>query len=99
MSYNKLTNIIFYLFICWCLEKNQSTVPLELPITGDPYTEINLNLIFPKGNPVFTLRGKHLELIAPLDRDAENLSHIVFQVNILIIHKITILNIFRDILK
>ncbi|XKL62751.1 hypothetical protein PGB90_002584 [Kerria lacca] len=65
-------------------QKNQSTVPLELPITGDPYTEINLNLIFPKGNPVFTLRGKHLELIAPLDRDAENLSHIVFQLNCII---------------
>ncbi len=62
-------------------ERNQSTIPAELPIVGDPYTEISLNLIFPKGNPLFTLKGKRLELIAPLDRDAENLSHIVFQVS------------------
>lgn len=61
-------------------EKTQTTHPLEIPVSGDPNTEITLSLNFPKGNPVFALRGKRLELIAPLDRDAENLSHIVFQV-------------------
>lgn len=59
----------------------QRTTPPELPIYGDPFTEIALELVFPKGNPIFSLNGKTLELLQPLDRDKENLSHIVFQVN------------------
>lgn len=59
----------------------QRTVPAELPIYGDPYTEIALELVFPKGNPIFLLNGKTLQLLQPLDRDEENLSHIVFQVS------------------
>ncbi|XP_050317816.1 cadherin-99C isoform X1 [Bactrocera neohumeralis] len=59
----------------------QQTTPPELPIYGDPYTEIALNLVFPKGNPTFLLDGKKLQLLQPLDRDEENLSHIVFQVS------------------
>lgn len=55
-------------------------MPEEVPIYGDPYTEIALELIFPKGNPIFLLNGKMLQLLQPLDRDEENLSHIVFQV-------------------
>ncbi|CAD6993778.1 unnamed protein product [Ceratitis capitata] len=57
------------------------TTPPELPIHGDPYTEIALDLVFPKGNPTFLLDGKKLQLLQPLDRDEENLSHIVFQVS------------------
>ncbi|XP_067617617.1 cadherin-99C [Eurosta solidaginis] len=59
----------------------QQTMPPTLPIYGDPYTEIALNLVFPKGNPKFLLDGKKLQLLQPMDRDEENLSHIVFQVS------------------
>ncbi|XP_068158053.1 cadherin-99C [Drosophila tropicalis] len=59
----------------------QATTPPELPIYGDPYTEIALDLVFPKGQPTFLLNGKKLQLLQPLDRDEENLSHIVFQVS------------------
>lgn len=58
----------------------QRTNPPELPIYGDPHTEIALELVFPKGNPMFILNEKRLQLLQPLDRDEENLSHIVFQV-------------------
>ncbi|XP_055318314.1 cadherin-99C isoform X2 [Sitodiplosis mosellana] len=60
---------------------DQRTTPPELPIFGDPYTEIALELNFAKGNPIFLLNGKSLQLLQPLDRDAENLSHIIFQVS------------------
>ncbi|KAI9576988.1 hypothetical protein GQX74_014355 [Glossina fuscipes] len=33
------------------------------------------------GQPIFLLNGKRLQLLQPLDRDEENLSHIVFQVS------------------
>ncbi|XP_050437358.1 cadherin-99C isoform X2 [Adelges cooleyi] len=59
---------------------NQAITPSELPIVGDPYSDISLNLTFSSDNPVFTLIGKRLQLVRPVDRDAENLSHIVFQV-------------------
>ncbi|XP_026810458.1 cadherin-99C isoform X2 [Rhopalosiphum maidis] len=59
---------------------NQPIKPSELPIIGDPYTEISLDLLFPTRNSTFALIGKHIQLTQPLDRDAENLSHIVFQV-------------------
>ncbi|XP_037944039.1 cadherin-99C-like [Teleopsis dalmanni] len=59
----------------------QQTIPAELPIYGDPDTEIALDLVFSKGNPIFFLNGKKLQLLQPLDRDEENLSHIVFQVS------------------
>ncbi|XP_063705684.1 cadherin-99C [Culicoides brevitarsis] len=59
----------------------QRTTPPELPIYGDPYSEIALELVFPKGNPIFLLNGKQLQLLQPLDRDEENLSHIVFQIS------------------
>ncbi|CAH1400263.1 unnamed protein product [Nezara viridula] len=59
---------------------SQETIPSELPIKGDPYTEIKLDLVFPKGNPIFVLSEKKLQLLEPLDRDMDNLSHIVFQV-------------------
>ncbi|XP_039297705.1 cadherin-99C isoform X1 [Nilaparvata lugens] len=61
-------------------QMNQETIPPELPILGDPFTDIALDLNFPKGNPIFILNGKKLQLLAPLDRDQDNLSHIVFQV-------------------
>jgi protocadherin-15 len=58
----------------------QQTTPPELPIHGDVATEITLQLVFPKGEPLFELSGKSLKLLKPLDRDKDNLSHIVFQV-------------------
>ncbi|XP_026681390.1 cadherin-99C-like [Diaphorina citri] len=62
-------------------ELDQETSPPELPIFGDPDTDIVLDLVFPKGNTLFALNGKKLRLLAPLDRDSDNLSHIVFQVS------------------
>lgn len=69
---------IYFLFFA---DIDQHTNPPELPIFGDPFTEIALDLVFPKGNPIFLLNGKKLKLLQPLDRDEENLSHIVFQVS------------------
>ncbi|GAB0100467.1 Cadherin-99C [Sergentomyia squamirostris] len=60
---------------------NQKTTPPELPIYGDLVSEISLDLVFPKGNRMFVLVDKSLQLIKPLDRDEENLSHIIFQVS------------------
>ncbi|XP_070526250.1 cadherin-99C isoform X1 [Cardiocondyla obscurior] len=61
---------------------DQKTVPEELPVSGDPYNETMLDLIFPgKKIPLFKLNGKKLQLLQPLDRDAENLSHVVFQLS------------------
>ncbi|XP_053978004.1 cadherin-99C isoform X1 [Hylaeus volcanicus] len=60
---------------------DQKTVPEELPVSGDPYNETTLELIFPGKQPRFKLNGKKLQLLEPLDRDAENLSHVVFQLS------------------
>lgn len=59
----------------------QETTPKELPIVGEPNVDIFLELAFPKGPPLFFLNEKKLQLLAPLDRDENNLSHIVFQVS------------------
>jgi hypothetical protein len=68
-------------FFCFnYLAVGQLTVPPELPIFGDADTEISLDLIFVKTEPIFSLSGKTLKLLKPLDRDKDNLSHIVFQV-------------------
>ncbi|XP_030756707.1 cadherin-99C [Sitophilus oryzae] len=58
---------------------SQETVPKELPIIGEPNVDIFLELSFPKGPPLFFLNEKKLQLLAPIDRDENNLSHIVFQ--------------------
>lgn len=58
---------------------NQSTVPADLPIVGDPGVDVVLSTVFPKGPTLFQLDGKRLQLLQPLDRDADNLSHMVFQ--------------------
>lgn len=58
---------------------NQTTVPPELPIVGDPDVDVVLSTVFPKGPTLFQLDGKRLQLLQPLDRDADNLSHMVFQ--------------------
>ncbi|XP_028178475.1 cadherin-99C, partial [Ostrinia furnacalis] len=58
---------------------NQSTVPAELPIVGEPDVDVVLSTVFPKGPTLFQLDGKRLQLLQPLDRDADNLSHMVFQ--------------------
>ncbi|XP_053595607.1 cadherin-99C isoform X1 [Microplitis demolitor] len=57
----------------------QPTVPEELPVSGNPYNETTLELIFPGKAPLFALNGKKLRLLKQLDRDSENLSHVVFQ--------------------
>lgn len=59
---------------------DQKTVPEVLPVSGDPYNETMLELIFTARAPIFKLNGKKLQLLGPLDRDNENLSHVVFQV-------------------
>lgn len=57
--------------------------PPKLPIHGDVDDEITLGLNFPEGNNnLFKLNGKLLQLVHPLDRDKENLSHIQFTVSI-----------------
>ncbi|XP_068623596.1 cadherin-99C [Battus philenor] len=58
---------------------NQSTTPAELPIVGEPEVDVILTTVFPKGPTLFQLDGKRLQLLEPLDRDADNLSHMVFQ--------------------
>ncbi|CAO1416460.1 unnamed protein product, partial [Diamesa tonsa] len=57
---------------------DQPKNPPKLPIHGDVEDEITLGLIFADGNPIFKLNGKFLQLVHPLDRDKENLSHIAF---------------------
>ncbi|CAH2040674.1 unnamed protein product, partial [Iphiclides podalirius] len=58
---------------------NQSTVPAQLPVVGEPGVDVVLSTVFPKGPTLFQLDGKRLQLLQPLDRDADNLSHMVFQ--------------------
>ncbi|XP_041989254.1 cadherin-99C [Aricia agestis] len=60
-------------------QTNQTTTPLILPIVGEPDVDIVLSTVFPKGPTLFELDGKRLQLLQPLDRDADNLSHMVFQ--------------------
>lgn len=45
--------------------------------------DVVLSTVFPKGPTLFQLDGKRLQLLQPLDRDADNLSHMVFQVILL----------------
>lgn len=59
---------------------NQETIPPELPILGDPINDIILELMSSIKPPLFTLDGKKLRLLRSLDRDVDNLSHLVFQV-------------------
>lgn len=56
-------------------------MPEVLPIVGDPDVDVVLSTVFPKGPTLFELDGKRLRLLQPLDRDADNLSHMVFQVS------------------
>ncbi|XP_071438739.1 cadherin-99C isoform X2 [Hetaerina americana] len=61
---------------------SQSTTPEELPVVGDPFSgEVGLSLTFPRGKAIFALNGKRLQLLQPLDRDADSISHIVFQLS------------------
>lgn len=78
-------------FICFSSVIGQQTTPPELPIFGDAESEISLELIFQKTEPIFSLSGKTLQLLKPLDRDKDNLSHIIFQV----CHTISIENQFN----
>ncbi|KAJ8668581.1 hypothetical protein QAD02_010244, partial [Eretmocerus hayati] len=60
---------------------DQQTVPAELPVSGNPFNETILELTSTKRQPLFTLDGKKPRLLRPLDRDDENLSHLVFQLS------------------
>lgn len=71
--------MVFYSFSGFT-EVNQTTIPAELPIVGEPDVDVILSTVFPKGPTLFELDGKRLQLLQPLDRDADNLSHMVFQV-------------------
>ena len=53
-----------------------------MPIHGEVDDEITLGLNFSGTNPLFKLNGKKLQLVHPLDRDKENLSHIMFHVSV-----------------
>lgn len=77
------------------LEITQLTTPEELPIIGDPFTEVALDLIFSSRKPAFILNGKRLQLLEPLDRDKDNLSHIVFQVRKINLKKKNKINLIR----
>ena len=59
---------------------SQRTRPRELPILGVVGEDIRLELVFPPGKTSFTLQDKSLHLTAPLDRDKDDLSSLVFQV-------------------
>lgn len=71
---------VFHTLVFNISEVNQSTIPVDLPIVGDPDVDVILSTVFPKGPTLFQLDGKRLQLLQPLDRDADNLSHMVFQV-------------------
>lgn len=58
----------------------QQTSPIDLPIFGESKKDIFLKLSYLKIEPVFELEGKRLKLLKPLDRDKDNLSHLIFQV-------------------
>lgn len=73
---------------------DQRTIPEQLPVSGDPYNETMLDLIFPGRPPLFRLNGKRLQLLEPLDRDDENLSHVVFQVRKLKLNRIMEQHVF-----
>ncbi|XP_014216092.1 cadherin-99C [Copidosoma floridanum] len=60
---------------------DQETVPAELPVIGDPTNETILELNLTGRQPLFTLDGKRLRLLRPLDRDEDNLSHVFFQLS------------------
>lgn len=74
ITYVKFANIVS--------DWEQQTSPLDLPIFGEPNKDIFLELGYPKIEPVFELEGKRLKLLKPLDRDKDNLSHLIFQVKV-----------------
>jgi len=62
------------------------TSPAELPIVGDPESQIQLDAVFPQNRQLFRLDGKRLRLLQPIDRDSANVSHVVFQVGLYIFY-------------
>ena len=73
--------VIFEIIVV--LEIDQDTSPAELPIVGDPDSQIQLDAVFPQNRQLFRLDGKRLRLLQPIDRDSGNVSHVVFQVHII----------------
>lgn len=68
-----------------------------LPIHGDVDDEITLSLNLPEGsNNLFKLNGKILQLVHPLDRDKENLSHIQFSVSAMHSTKLRVITDFNN---
>ena len=75
------SNIVLDLMESLGNDFSQLTVPGELPVTGDPGTDITLDLVFSKEEEIFfRLEGKSLRLTKPLDRDEKDRSSLVFQV-------------------
>ncbi|XP_069188061.1 cadherin-99C isoform X1 [Procambarus clarkii] len=58
---------------------DQLTSPSEVPVEGDPQTEVQLEVTEP-GKEYFILNGRRLQLVKPLDRD-QQLSTLRFQVS------------------
>ncbi|TRY81062.1 hypothetical protein TCAL_04540 [Tigriopus californicus] len=61
---------------------DQLTSPVELPITGVPGTDIELEILPPdrrEDRQFFKLSGKQVQLLEPLDRDQSDLSSLMFQ--------------------
>lgn len=75
-------SLIETIFACVSAFVSNENSPV-LPIHGDVDDEITLSLNLPEGsNNLFKLNGKILQLVHPLDRDKENLSHIQFSVSV-----------------
>ncbi|KAK8748529.1 hypothetical protein OTU49_015837 [Cherax quadricarinatus] len=58
---------------------SQLTSPSEVPVEGDPHTEVDLE-VSEAGKEYFILNGRRLQLVKPLDRDNQ-LSTLRFQVS------------------
>jgi len=80
MTDNEWEHVLKYNLIT--TEVGQATTPKELPIVGDPWNQIDLSLV-QSDKRYFRLHGKKLQLSQPLDRDHDDISSIVFQVNFL----------------
>ncbi|CAG0884506.1 unnamed protein product [Darwinula stevensoni] len=80
-------------------EVTQRTIPGDLPIRGTPGEEISLEILDPRsgqggrgGGHYFVLYGKRLQLHMPLDRDPQDVTSLVFQVDVASVISCTVLS-------
>lgn len=59
-------------------EVNQTTYPAELPVEGEPGVDVEVE-VSEEGAEYFTLTGRRLNLVKPLDRE-QGTSAFMFQV-------------------